>query len=245
VTKLVAQAGLFYFRPPLLAQSVIFGVLGSSAISAPSMTALGFAYGWYCDVQGLFMPAVAHAGKLRGELKMRRRFMAIAIGLAIVLGLLGTLSYMIYQGYHRGGYNVYMEGGGGGGRIAGEAFFNAMTTKMQNPVGPGFRKLFFMGIGAFLMGGLTFMKYRFVWFPLHPIGLTVAAAWPLKYLFSSMFLAWLSKTVILRFGGISLYRRTVPLFVGLVVGQCVGLGMGLIVNLILFPGAGYVPLLEL
>jgi hypothetical protein len=65
----------------------------------------------------------------------------------------------------------------------------------------------------------------------------VTAAWPLHYQMSSMFLAWLSKIIILRFGEISLYRRAIPFFVGLVAGQCVGSGISPIVNLILFPGA--------
>ena len=39
-----------------------------------------------------------------------------------------------------------------------------------------------------------------------------------------MFLAWLFKLLILRYGGIVLYRRMLPLFIGLILGTSVGIG---------------------
>ena len=43
-------------------------------------------------------------------------------------------------------------------------------------------------------------------------------------LFRSMFITWLIKLLILRYGGIVLYRRMLPLFIGLILGTSVGIG---------------------
>ncbi len=39
-----------------------------------------------------------------------------------------------------------------------------------------------------------------------------------------IFLAWLVKAIVLRYGGVVLYRKVRPLFVGLILGTCVGVG---------------------
>lgn len=55
----------------------------------------------------------------------------------------------------------------------------------------------------------------------------------------SVFVAWMVKTIILRVGSISLYRRAAPFFVGMIVGYTFGLMMSMVVDLIWFPGQGH------
>lgn len=40
----------------------------------------------------------------------------------------------------------------------------------------------------------------------------------------SIFLAWGVKAMILKFGGLPLYRRILPLFMGFILGSCLGVG---------------------
>ena len=56
---------------------------------------------------------------------------------------------------------------------------------------------------------------------------------------SSIFIVWLIKTVILRIGGLELYRKTIPLFLGILLGYLIGIGLGVIVDAIWFPGQGH------
>jgi hypothetical protein len=66
---------------------------------------------------------------------------------------------------------------------------------------------------------------RTVWFrfPLHPLGFAMAATFG-YHLWASFLLVWGVKTIILRLGGARLYRRLIPLFLGLAIGHFVVAG---------------------
>ena len=92
-------------------------------------------------------------------------------------------------------------------------------------------ELGFMGIGASLMALLTFMRARFLWWPLHPIGLVASCSLPLMYrAWFSVFLAWLLKFLILRYGGPKIYRKSIPFFLGLVLGVFATVGLWLVIS---------------
>jgi len=114
-----------------------------------------------------------------------------------------------------------------------------MVAKLRNPYGTDWGRLSFLGIGALIMAGLTFMRYRFLWWPLHPIGFAIAPTDPVKRLSFSIFLAWAAKLIILKLGGVTLYRRAKLLFIGLIMGYFVGGGVSFVVDMIWFPGRGH------
>ena len=43
--------------------------------------------------------------------------------------------------------------------------------------------------------------------------------WSMSLLWMPLFIAWVVKLVILRFGGLRLYRQALPLFLGLILGE--------------------------
>ncbi|MDP6775202.1 MAG: hypothetical protein QGI83_00390, partial [Candidatus Latescibacteria bacterium] len=55
----------------------------------------------------------------------------------------------------------------------------------------------------------------------------------------TLFLAWSCKSLILRVGGITLYRRAEPLFLGLLAGHVMGIACGFLIDVFFFPGAGH------
>ena len=91
--------------------------------------------------------------------------------------------------------------------------------------------LSFAGLGAFLMGLLTFIKNRFVGFPIHPIGLAIGLPHPVQLIWPSVFFAWLLKALILKYGGPRLYTRLRPFFLGLVLGAFGSAGLWLLIDL--------------
>ena len=58
------------------------------------------------------------------------------------------------------------------------------------------------------MALLYWARHRLLWWPLHPIGFPVAAVDLMSYTITSVFVAWLIKVIVLRYGGVNLYRRT-------------------------------------
>jgi hypothetical protein len=73
--------------------------------------------------------------------------------------------------------------------------------------------------GAGLMSVLSYFRLRYEAFPLHPVGYLLCGTLGLQWTWFSILLGWLAKSVTLRLGGSALYRRVVPLFVGLIVGE--------------------------
>jgi hypothetical protein len=62
-------------------------------------------------------------------------------------------------------------------------------------------------LGAAVAVGLKYLQSRFSWLPFHP----AALAFPVCPYVLSLLLVWLSKAVVLRYGGGRLYRRSLLL----------------------------------
>ena len=64
---------------------------------------------------------------------------------------------------------------------------------------------------------------RNVWFafPLHPVGYAFACSYAMEYIWNIMLVTWLIKTIVIHYGGLRLYRQSLPLFFGIVVGDAV------------------------
>lgn len=91
------------------------------------------------------------------------------------------------------------------------------------------------------MGFLMFMRYRFLWWPLHPLGFPLAESYPLQLSWFSIFIAWLLKSIILKYGGVKLYRRLRPFFLGLVLGHICVAAFWLVVDTLTGMTENYVP----
>lgn len=95
------------------------------------------------------------------------------------------------------------------------------------------RWLFTIG-GFFFMAFLMLMRSRFMWWPLHPLGFPFAVADSTQGIWFSIFIGWLFKVLILKYGGIKLFKRLKPIFIGLIVGSLIIVFMGLIADYIFF-----------
>jgi hypothetical protein len=80
-------------------------------------------------------------------------------------------------------------------------------------------------VAAFIGGlgtwGMMAARARFSWFPFHPVGYIMFTPFAITTLWFSIFLGWLIKSLVTRFGGTDSYRKLVPLFLGLVLGEVV------------------------
>ena len=82
-----------------------------------------------------------------------------------------------------------------------------------------------VGMGVIVGAGFTLLlnllRVRVVGFPFHPVGYAVASSWGMGLLWMPMFLAWLIKITVLRYGGLLMYRRLLPVCYGVILGECV------------------------
>ena len=71
------------------------------------------------------------------------------------------------------------------------------------------------------MALLTFLRYRFPGWPLHPIGLSLSAADNTAHLVMPFYRLGV-QSIVMAVGGVNLYRRSKPAFLGLLVGYTAG-----------------------
>lgn len=235
ITRIVVEGGLVFLRGPMIPQPFVIRMLGSVNIPAPAMTALALSYAWFCDVKAFFMPAVAHATKLLEIVRIHRKAVLTGVVVAAVVGTLVSVTFVLHTGYtfgaHHRGFWIF----GGGARVP----YDNVLEKIRNPFGPDWTRLKLLVIGGGIMFGLMAARFRFPWWPIHPIGYAVSFTWPIWMSASSVFLGWLCKFIVLRVGGIRLFNKLKPTFLGLILGHFFACGVGLVVDLIWFPEQGH------
>ncbi len=89
-----------------------------------------------------------------------------------------------------------------------------------------------MSVGGVVAVLLGVLRLRFWWWPLHPIGFLASSCWGMHTTWMPFFVGWAVKVGVTRYGGLRLYRRTLPLAIGLIVGDFVSQGVWVVVGLL-------------
>ena len=156
------------------------------------------------------MPHMMESLYMRERMRIRQTGLVFtAIIAAIVLGTVSGFAGNMYRNY----WSV-------GQTWVGNWAFAELASQIQvhsRGVNSLYIVYFVIGIGITL--GLVTMNRLFVWWPFHPLGYILGGEWMLRYLWFSIFLAWLIKWIILRFGGLDGHRKAVPFFVGITLGD--------------------------
>ncbi len=235
ITRIIAETGLITIRAPIVAQHFTFYTLGTVSIPASALVALGLSYGWYGDMKTTLMPALAHSARLFDALSGRKRQFLWPLAIAMAVGTAASVWFIIFMGYRDGAFNY-------GGQLSGELSrwpWNIAVERLRNPVTTDYRKIGFFFVGIAFTAILYALRYRFPGWPLHPLGLAAGASYPVTNVVFPLFLAWGAKALILRLGGIRLYRTARPFFLGLILGYYFAAGISFFVDMIWFPGEGH------
>ena len=234
ITRIIMEGGLLFSRAPLIGPTFVGNALGPVA-SAQSNIAMGLSYGWHHELKGFFMVASANSAKISDHIRLSRRSLTFYILLSALVALVVSMAFALYMGYSFGAYNY-------GGWIFG-AGSQVPYTESLRKIGlkaPDWTRLWHLIGGGGVMGVLTFLRYRFPWWPLHPIGMPVGiCSYPMTIIVFSIFVSWLAKWAIMRSGGIVLYQKAQPFFIGLVLGYFTAIGISFLIDMIWFPGQGH------
>lgn len=219
VTRIRAELGApvhdFHFMG---AASMLPRILGTTPLQHGDMAFLTFTYGLTRAHRADTMPIGLEGLQMAHQGGFAARRMFIAVLLATVLGCLGTFWAFEHQAYQVGAAAHFSSG-----YAMGREAFSHMEGWVRgslNPL-PNSRAATAVGIGLLCTLVLGALRLRFVGFPLHPIGYAVSSSWAIHLIWFPLVIAWVSKGVILRYGGLRLYRTAVPFFLGVILGDCV------------------------
>jgi hypothetical protein len=164
-------------------------------------------------MRGFIMPSFMHSFKLAHERKIASRPLLGLLAVVILISLSMSLWMNVRLGYEHGALQLSNQ------------WFPSQSpvdriNAMRNPSSTAdWLNWFWLSFGGLLTYGLMWARTRFAGFPLHPIGYVMCLSYPMYMFWFSIFLGWLCKGLIMRFGGIDTYRKATPAFLGLVLGD--------------------------
>jgi hypothetical protein len=226
LTRVVAESGGAAAGTPLIASATLVSAVGSSIIGPAGMVGLAYTHVWGADIRTFVMVSCIHSLKLSEGMGKNVRPLFWVMLLAIAISLVGSVWTILYLAYTYGGINLNGWFFGGGAR----APFDLVAEKLQTPTGPSLEGWGNTLFGGVLMALLMMARHHLLWWPLHPIGYPVSMVWLTDQLWFSIFLAWLFKLVIMKYGGPRLFRSAKPFFLGLIVGQFFAAGLWLAID---------------
>ena len=241
LARIIVESGLVYLRGPITAQAFTWHLFGMAGMSPLSAVALGLTWTFFCDAKTFGITTLAHIPRLGQAMAPRRRRRLVPVVLlGCFIGATAVIAFTLHHGYHGvGGYNFGIISFRGVGGSAVESWQLTVSRIQQGTFGTDWNRLRFLGIGGVFTGLLLYLRYRFPAFSVHPIGFAIGASLILRSSAASIFLVWLTKSLLLKFGGLNRYRKTAPLFLGMLIGHLVGIGLGVLVDVIWFNGNGH------
>lgn len=214
-SRLICQGGLPYLTLPLAPPDGFLAFFQTRWI-APVSLYLGLVVQkvTFLDIRESLMPSLFHSAKLSEGSSPRFRFL-FGLLLAIVVGV--GVSFVAYLAlYYRFGLNTLPdEWAVETTRRIHENFAQLLT----HPEAPKRWSMIFSVIGVGVMTLLVAGYHSFIWWPLHPIGYLTTYSSAMQILWFGFFIGWLCNTLVLRYGGMSLFGEVKRLFIGLIVGD--------------------------
>jgi hypothetical protein len=217
MARATAEGGLWCteacFTPSDILTMEKYSILGAQNLALTPFTDRLFTR----DLRGIPITGLMDAHKIGDDVALKRKTLLRMLGFGLILTLIiGTFIHLWFP-YTFGAGNLYKYD------FQGEniRFFrqNApfMSGGQSAPI-PWVRPVFFV-IGLVVTGVMAFFRTRFPWFPFHPLGFAMSATWGVVCFWFVMLIAWLIKVPVLRYGGMPMYRKMRPFFLGLIFGE--------------------------
>ena len=239
VTKFLAASGFAYLFPPdINGGGFVKMAFGTVQMTTRQLTGIQLhnsgAFVGGGRIMG--MPMMPHYFKMLEGVR-RQGWMIPTLWIAFIAGVGASFAYVLHLCYTDAGLNLRTYTLTTGNTNV----FNALKSAIDssNRTAPDPQKLAVWLFGAAEVVILNALRSWLPWWPLHPVGLAFQSSIGVRVFGFSAFLAWAIKLTVLRLGGIGLYNRTQPIFLGLLIGYATGIGMSGLVDMIWFPGQGH------
>lgn len=218
--RLVVEAGFIFpqltFGP---LDFLIKGVFGTSAMGAANISRVTMVQpSLFFDARTNLFPAWIHALKISDALDLdaRQTRRLLGAGWLSILACLGvSLGSMIAIIYSRGALSTYewftREGPLG--------FWNNAKGIVARGESVDPSSLGWSALGVAAVVGMTMLRARFLWFPFHPLGFILATGFPIHVMWFSIFIGWIIKTLLLKYGGHDTVAKVRPFMIGLILGN--------------------------
>jgi len=227
ITRLRAEFGvpvhdLHYGGP----DTIIPEVVGTSSMGTRNLGMLSMYWSFNRAYRAHPMPFQLEGMKAAEQARMGQRKLFAAMIVAAVVGTLVAFWVALHLTYHYGAsakmswvLNYF-----------GSESADRLDQWLRSPKPPDRYVASAVGIGFLFTLMLNAVRVRFVGFPFHPVGFAISGTWGMSMLWFPMLVAWVIKVLVLRYGGLRLYRTVLPFFLGIILGECVVGGLWAIIG---------------
>jgi len=162
------------------------------------------------------MPNQLEGLKMAEGGRMERRRLTLLMAVVPALALLSFFWATLQTGYHLGMASGHTSGWFT--RIGGWAA-DGLRSDAEHPSGPELGGSLAILISLVITSLLYYLKLQFAWWPLHPVAYPISTSNTIASITPALFLTWLVKSLLLRYGGLHAHRTALPLFLGLLAGD--------------------------
>ena len=191
------------------AHLMMVNTIGTRHFSVGDLTMLSFYQFFNRAYRGHIMPHQLEGFKLAERSRMNTRRFFWALTLAACVSSFTSFWAILDTSYRFSIPNI--------GKV--NESFGRLQRWIITPTSIDIAAFIAMGIGFLFTLLLALMRMSLFWWPLHPAGYAVASNWSINLFWFSIFISWGIKHLMLRHGGLTLHRRGIPFFMGLILGE--------------------------
>jgi len=190
-------------------------IFGPRAFGGPTLAFFSLTWWMNRAFRSQPMPHELEGFYLASRRGLSMRGMTRVMLLTAFVAVVVSFWSLIWAGYHYG-WSAKM---GVAARVFGREPFDRLASWLSTPSRPDTGAALAVGVGIAFSLALLILRTTFIWWPLHPVGYAVSSSWSMSLLWMPMLIAWAIKFAVLHFGGLRLYRRGLPFFIGLILGE--------------------------
>ena len=215
ITRMRAELGTpihdLHFAGP---GDVMVRVAGSKSFTPDTLTAFSL-YFWFTRAyRGHPMPIQLEAFKVAEQTRTQYRQWYNA------MLVMGTVA--VFIGFWAMLYIMYIYGAEAKSAFTfGAEPYDTLQGWLSDPSRGNYGQFLAIVMGLSFAAFLQFMRTRFPWWPFHPLAYAVSSSWEINLVWMPLFIAWILKSLILRYGGRGGFQKALPFFIGLMLGQFV------------------------
>jgi hypothetical protein len=224
ITRMRAELGPFYHEFYYGgSEQVLTALFGTKRIGSLSLTGLSLFWGITRAQSSHPMPHQLESFKLAEKTGLSYRGLCAVIILTTAVGIISSF-WILLDVYYR-------EGMIGSTQWFGYEIFIRLGNWLQHLTGTDYTESAFMGFGSVFTFFLMFMRRRFIWWQFHPLGYVITQGdWGIKFLWFSVLVSFIIKQRLLSYGGVKAYRKALPIFMGLILGDFIAGGLWQIIG---------------
>jgi len=228
LARFVAEGGVLFIAAPFRPSDIMVFAVGTRPLGAGNLTVLAYVERALAlfDVRSFIMPFFMDTWRICDGAEIPKRRLLPVLGVSVVIATVVSYAALIIMAYRYGAVTLEQWFMISSPREP----FVVLRSYLTDPRKPTLASLELTGVGALIMWGLIVLRMRFTGWPLHPIGYAMGPSFPMIQLWFSITVGWFMKWLILRWGGMRLFRQARPFFLGLVLGEFATAGMWILVD---------------